>query len=154
MPDRRKHGSGALRPADGLLLGEAFAWLALAALALRVSPFQAIARLATGRARPSAGTPRSHGPTAERIARAVRAAARRAPWIGACFPQALACHIMLRRRRLPSRLFYGARNRGALGPTAHVWVCSGDLALVGAETAETFALLATFPPLRAPESEP
>jgi hypothetical protein len=54
---------------------------------------------------------------------------------------------MLRRRRLPARLYYGARSEGARGPLAHVWVRSAGEDVVGAEIAAQFALLAAFPPL-------
>ncbi len=133
---------------DWTLGGEALVWLGLSALALRLATFEQVAFWAAKRpgAAATIADPAADD-VAIRIARGVTAAARRAPWPNACFSEALACHAMLRRRGLPSRLFFGARNRGALGPLAHVWVRSGELGLVGADTAHEFALLAAYPPL-------
>jgi hypothetical protein len=133
--------------ADRALVAEALVCLALASAALQVTTFAALARWAS---RPDDSDRRPAEPErARRVARAVLSAARRAPWAPACFAQGLACHAMLRRRGLPSRLYYGARNDGSLGPQAHVWVRAGQVGLVGAEMAGDFALLATFPPLGA-----
>jgi hypothetical protein len=140
MPERQRHGFAQW----GLAL-EALAWLALAAAALRLWRFEALARWASSGSPPAAGD--TDGAEARRIAWAVTAASRRAPWPTACLAEGLACHAMLRRRGLPSRLYFGARGRGSYAPEAHVWVCSGEVGLVGAATADRFALLAAFPPL-------
>lgn len=135
-------------PGDAILALEALAWLAGAALALRLVSFAVLARWASSRA-PRALTDKTDAPAAaRRIGWAVAAAARRAPWPAACFVQGLACHAMLRRRGLASQLCYGARSQGSPGPEAHVWVRSGDVGLVGAQTAGAFALLAAFPPAK------
>jgi len=144
MPERPGHGFAQW----GLAL-EALAWLALAAAALQVWRFEALAQWASSD-RPCAKGDAA-GRQARRIAGAVTAASARAPWPTACFAEALACHAMLRRRHLPSRLYFGARGRGSRAPEAHVWVCSGEVGLVGAATAGGFALLATFPPLGSSE---
>jgi hypothetical protein len=132
---------------DWTLGGEALVWLGISALALRLATFEQVAAWAARRPRDASNLAGPSHDLAVRIARSVIAASRRAPWRNACFSEALACHAMLRRRGLPSRLFFGARNRGALGPVAHVWVRSGEFGLVGAETADEFALLAAYPPL-------
>jgi hypothetical protein len=153
MPERPRHGSDAWRLADLGLLAEAGLCLVLASVVLRAAPFHAIARWVSRGVRAARPLAEPDQRAALRISRAVGAVARRAPWVGACFSQALACCVMLRRRRLPARLFYGARSHGALGPRAHVWVRAGELGLVGSETATAFALLATFPPLDAPQRD-
>jgi Transglutaminase-like superfamily len=137
----RRHG-----PVDVLLALEAFAWLAAAALALRLVSFAVLARWASSRALAAAVGGTGARAAARRIGWAVAAAARRAPWPTACFDQGLACHAMLRRWGLASQLCYGARSQGSPGPEAHVWVRSGDVGLVGAQAAGAFALLAAFPP--------
>jgi hypothetical protein len=126
------------------LAAEAVLFLALAALTLKAASFVAVARWAGGT--PRSGELGEHPAQARRVAWAVEAAARRVPWRTACFAEALACHAMLRRRGLASRLYYGARSGGAQPPVAHVWVMSGETALVGARAAGQVALLATFPP--------
>ncbi len=66
------------------------------------------------------------------------------PWRTMCFEQGLAAHWMLRRRKRPSTLYYGAATfDGEL--KAHVWVKSGDRDVVGCENADEYALLARFP---------
>jgi hypothetical protein len=63
-----------------------------------------------------------------------------------CFEQGLAAQIMLRRRGVPSRLYYGAAQNDQRGLSAHVWVQDGEVNVIGGEIASRFALLATFPP--------
>jgi hypothetical protein len=53
---------------------------------------------------------------------------------------------MLRRRGVPSVLYYGASHDAKSGLCAHVWVRDGAVDVVGGETASRYAVLATFPP--------
>jgi hypothetical protein len=127
--------------AEWMLAAEAGGWVVLASLAIAVFPFRRVVALASSR-RPRE-TPAS-GAEAARIAWAVQACARRAPWPALCFQQGLAAHWMLRRRGLRSDLHYGARHgeEGAL--EAHVWVRSGSADVVGCEMAASCGLLSTF----------
>ena len=71
--------------------------------------------------------------SADRLAWAVRAVARRlpTPWRG-CLPQAVAVRAMLARRGLPARLVIGVRRTAAAGPLeAHAWVESDGRVVVG-----------------------
>ena len=43
-------------------------------------------------------------------------------------------------------LYYGAAQDDRSGLYSHVWVCAGDIDVVGGEIAHRFAILATFPP--------
>jgi hypothetical protein len=43
-------------------------------------------------------------------------------------------------------LYYGAVHDDQSGLHAHVWVCDGDVDVIGGEMADRFAVLATFPP--------
>ncbi len=127
---------------------EAVATLAFASLAIRLATFATIARMAS---RPLAARPNPLPGRAEavsRVARAVAAAANRAPWRAVCFQRGLAAHLMLRRRGLPSTLFYGVSDQPGRGLIAHVWVRQADLDVIGCETAAENALLATFPALQ------
>jgi hypothetical protein len=63
-----------------------------------------------------------------------------------CFQQGIAAQLMLRRRGIPSVLFYGAAQDELAGLFAHVWVRDRDVNVVGGEIAHRFAMLATFPP--------
>ena len=82
---------------------------------------------------------------AHTIARSVRSVARRRPLRAVCLPQAMAGQWMLRRRGVPSRLWFGVRK----GPDAggleyHAWLTvDGECVLGGGET-ETFTALPPF----------
>jgi Transglutaminase-like superfamily len=52
---------------------------------------------------------------------------------------------MLRRRGIPSVLYYGAAQDRS-GLISHVWLRHGDVDVIGGATAHRFAILATFPP--------
>ena len=129
---------------DRLILGEAIVWLAIAGLIIAVVPFRKVGVLA---ARPVRKRPPAHE-ARNRMRRQVRwaivTAARRVPWRALCIQQGLAAQFMLRRRGIPSVLYYGAALReGDL--KAHVWVRDGNIDVIGGEAASRYALLARFP---------
>ena len=128
------------------MLCEALIFLVLAFLAVALIPFRVIVRVAA----PYSATPfRDPGERLEldRLIRwAVLACARRVPFRAMCFEQGLAAQWMLRRRGVPSTLYYGAAPDDAKGLAAHVWVKDGDIPVVGCEVADRFAILAMFPP--------
>lgn len=130
------------RLADGPMLAEALAALALASLAIAFLPFRRVAAFAS---------PRGHGPartdaeTVRRARSAVTGWSRRVPWRAVCFQKGLALHWMLRRRGIRSVLLYGARRDGD-GLAAHVWVDVDGETVIGGEEAPSFACLARFPP--------
>ena len=134
-----------------MLAGQALAWLAVAAFALRAFSFKTAMTLAVP-ALPGPGRGKPLAPLlAEDIRWAVLAAARRAPWRTVCIHRGLAAQMMLRRRGAASRLYYGARSDGlqedgSRALAAHVWVKLGDRVVVGGEGADRFAVLAAFPP--------
>jgi hypothetical protein len=130
---------------DRLLLLEASLWLAVAALAIAVLPFRHLGFLA---ARPTRRPEPPHNACLMEVRRvrwAIVATARRVPWRALCFQQGLAAQYMLRRRGVPSVLYYGAAQDDQTGLFAHVWVRNGDVDVVGGEIADRFAILATFP---------
>lgn len=136
----------AMRPLGRKLLVEATIALALASLTISVLPFRLIARLA------AYPTPKTVPPDAtrdlvcERVRWAILVSASHAPWKPLCFPQGLAAQWMLRRRNVPSVLYYGAAANAGAGLTAHVWVCDGEKPIIGGEAAAGLAVLARFPP--------
>jgi hypothetical protein len=133
------------RPArDWALAAEAGFWLVAAGAALRTLPFSRLVDLA---ARPPHRRQAcvADAVKAKAIGRAVEAAARRAPWPVRCFEMGLAAQAMLRLRGRPSVLYYGGRNDAARGLTAHVWVETNGLNVVGGGQATGFGVLAAFP---------
>lgn len=117
------------RSGDVALAGEALALLVAARLALWLLPFALTRRLLLAELRPG----RSHAQSADRLAWAVAAAARRLPSpFRACLPQALAAEALLRRHRAPAELVIGVRHQGVGGRVqAHAWVLSGERVVVG-----------------------
>jgi hypothetical protein len=63
-----------------------------------------------------------------------------------CFEQGLAAKFMLRRRNVPSILYYGAAPDDRSGLTAHVWLKVDEIDVIGGEIASRYAQLTTFPP--------
>ncbi|HRD27781.1 MAG TPA: lasso peptide biosynthesis B2 protein [Caulobacter sp.] len=135
----------ALSWSDRALLVEATAMVTFGALAVRLLPFRRVVTLASGRGGPPSGRSDWAG-AAARVAWAVRAAGRRAPFRVVCFQEGLAAHWMLRRRGAPSQLHYGAALDRARGLSSHVWVTVGETDVVGCELAGDYRLLASFPP--------
>ena len=131
---------------DRLLLLEAALWLALARFAIAVLPFRHVGNLAAWPIRSQEPMQQTRTAAVKRIRWAIIACARRVPWRAMCFEQGLAAQFMLRRRGVPSVLYYGAAPDDQDGLSAHVWVRDGDVDIVGGEIASQFAVLATFPP--------
>lgn len=131
---------------DRLLLLEAIFCLAIAGVAIAVLSFPYVGVLA---ALPLCRSKPSHQARLIKVSRvrwALLVCSRRVPWRAKCFEQGLAAQFLLRRRGIPSVLYYGAAPDNQRGLSAHVWVCDGDINVVGGEVASRYALLATFPP--------
>lgn len=126
---------------DRFLLVETTLLLAFAALCIAILSFERVTKVAAGgRRNLQAASPAA----ARRLAWAVAACARRVPWRALCFEQGLAAQLLLRRRGLKSELCYGIRPDRGDGLTAHVWVRSGEVDVVGCETAADYGLVARF----------
>src|SRR5262245_55324563 len=130
---------------DRLLLVEATLWLAVAGLGSAVLPFRQIGRVAARPIRRPELPQQARQKEVKRIRWAIVATARRVPWRAMCFQQGLAAQLMLRRRGVPSVLYYGAAPDERSGLSAHVWVREGSVDVIGGEIASRFAVLATFP---------
>jgi hypothetical protein len=130
---------------DRFLLLEAVFWLAVAGLAIAVLPFRYVGRLASGSIRQLELPPHARQDNVRRIRWAIICTAARVPWHAMCFQQGVAAQLMLRRRGIPSVLYYGAAQDDLSGLYTHVWVCDGNTDVIGGELAHNFAILATFP---------
>lgn len=131
---------------DRLLLGEAAAALAVAALAIRLLPFRAVISRDGNRSdRTAPSNPQNAWSQIERVHWAVQAAALRLPLRLVCFQKGLALHRMLHRRGIASELHYGVAQDGERGLRAHVWVTYGGRDVIGGAEAAGFTRLATFP---------
>jgi hypothetical protein len=131
---------------DRLLLLEATLWMALAGFAISVLPFRQLGLLAARPIRQPEPARQVRLIMVRRVRWAIVTTTRRVPWYALCFQQGLAAQLMLRRRGIPSVLYYGAVPNDQCSLSAHVWVRDGDLDVIGGDTADRFAILATFPP--------
>jgi hypothetical protein len=124
-----------------MLLAEAAVALAAGAAARLLVPFPVLARCLARS--PQSGVA-ARVEDIRPIRRAIDAWTRRLPVEPKCFARGLAAFWMLRRRKLDSKLYYGAATiDGKL--KAHVWVRSADRDVVGCDIADQYALLAAFP---------
>jgi hypothetical protein len=137
-----------LQRPDRRLLIEASLLLLAARAALRVLPFQTIVHFVSRGSAVSRGEAEARE-LARRVRWAVTAGARHGPGQSVCFPQAIAAHLLLRRRGAPSTIYYGVAKTAAGELEAHVWVRAGALAVVGCGAAARFTLMTTFPPTAA-----
>ena len=129
---------------DRLILGEAIVWLAVAGLMIAIVPFRNFGFLAARPVRKLPPADEARNRVRRQVRWAIVTAARRVPWRALCIQQGLAAQFMLRRRGIPSVLYYGAALReGDL--KAHVWVRDGNIDVIGGEAASRYALLAGFP---------
>ena len=111
-------------------------------------PFRHVGRMAGCSIRRPEPPPQARSAEVTSVRWAIVVAARHVPWRAMCFQQGLAAQFMLRRRGIPSVLYYGVAGNDGL--SAHVWVRDGDTNVIGGEIASRFALLATFPALDKP----
>jgi hypothetical protein len=124
---------------DGARLVEAVGCLALARLAVVALPFRVLARR-LGVPHAETSMTASLDPSARRVAWAIGAAARRAPWRAECLEQAIAAKAMLRRRGIASTLYLGmARDPVA----AHAWLRVGDVNVTGGRDVTRYAVVAS-----------
>ena len=125
-------------------LAEATVWLALGRVAIVLVPFHALSRrLGTHMQESAAIVDPRHRAALRRIAWAIGAVSRRAPWRCKCLEQAFAAKRMLRLRRIPNTLYLGVA-RGEAKIEAHAWVRSGDVYLTGGAERGRYAVVSTF----------
>ncbi len=127
----------ALRSEQKWLLLEAFVTLLAARVSLVLLPVRWIFRWLERPLRNAATPRRPH--IVERIRWAVLTVARYGPLSFVCFPQALAAHAMLRRRRVGSVMHYGVRRSADRQMRAHTWLEVDNRMLLGGESALLYA---------------
>lgn len=127
------------------LLIEAGALLLLARLAVWLAPFRRVAAyLGDEMAESPTEITEEQREVALPIGWAVRTLGRRLPWMSQCLVQAVAATWMLKRRRIPSTLYFGVAKDDNGRLIAHAWVRSGAKILTGARGHEDYRVVATF----------
>jgi len=130
---------------DRLLAFEAMATLIMASVAIVILSFRSVGYLAALPAKNGELSPEDRALIIKRVRWAVSACARRSPLRAMCFEQGLTAQRMLRRRGVPSVLYFGAVPDDQKGLIAHVWVRDENVDVIGCETAAQYAVLAAFP---------
>lgn len=127
------------------LLGEALLALLIARGAMAFLPFRRIAAwLGTPGSESSATATAEEISTAQEVSWAVGIVARRVPWDGRCFAQALAAMGMLRRRGLEGTVYFGASTNESAGFDAHAWLRVGSCMVTGGPGYQRFKAFTTF----------
>lgn len=137
--------------AERRLLAEAVLLLAVARLSVLVLPFRWLSALLGGdREETALDTPAA---AAAAVGQAVERVSRFTPWRSNCLAQALAGHVMLRRRHVPTTLYLGVAKDADVRLHAHAWLRSGTLIVTGRSGHERFAPVMTYA-WRAPAAFP
>lgn len=86
----------------------------------------------------------AHEHRARLVGLTVRTAARYAPWMANCFPQAVTARWLLALYRVPCALCLGVRpdKQGSL--EAHAWVCTGRIRVTGGEGFTSYHVIGCF----------
>jgi len=121
---------------------EAALWLTLMRIAISVAPFHRIRPLLG--LDPGGDSKDLRKEQAESVGWAVRAAARRRPWLCTCLCRALAATILLRRRGISGTMHLGVGKdlEGAL--SFHAWLRCDDVIVTGDEGRERYISMSTF----------
>lgn len=133
-----------MSPSEYVTLAEAMALIFLSAPVIKLAPFRRLGRLASLPVRRPV-SPAKQDEEINEVLWALAAAAKRTPLRALCFEYGLTAQVMLRRRGVPSTLYYGVAPDQAKGVSAHVWVRVGTIDITGNEIAHRYAELARFP---------
>ena len=141
MPIRRKLASFlSLARADRFLVGEAIVLLGVARILVLTVPFRILA-VWLSRA-PDGGD--CDNMLIRRIRNAITIAANNVPWNAVCLPQAMAAKAMLALRGHGSAFHIGATIEGQSKISAHAWLTTGEITVVGAKGVPGMSHLARF----------
>jgi hypothetical protein len=131
--------------ADRGLFLEAVTWLAAARLVVLVLPFRTLSRhLGTAMVESAADDDRARADLLRRIAWAIGAGSRRAPWRCLCLEQGIAGKMMLRVRKVSNTLYLGVARDGDRHVIAHAWLRSGHMYLTGAAGRSQYTVVSMF----------
>ncbi len=154
---------------ERFILGESFLLLGIGRATVLFIPFKRIAPHLGVAQQETPYEPSSSPPTIttqqtatqhiNEISNAILLARRMTPWNSNCFAQALAGHLMLRRRRYANTLYLGVRKEIVKAPdketgketgkesstlAAHAWLRNGNLIVTGKPQHENFTVIARY----------
>ncbi len=124
-----------------------YAWILMiaAAVAVRFFSFPILRSLASRPLKREICNPDHQVELARETRAAISMAARRSPLRALCFEKGLVAQILLRRRGVPSVLYYGLKQEQDKQLEAHVWVMVGDFPVCGEGVADQFVTLTKIP---------
>ena len=117
--------------------------LGIAFVAVAILPFKTVMKLS---ARQLGCNVKQGSALPATMSSAVETAAKWVPWRCVCIHKGIAFQWLLRRAGVDAYLHYGVRTERHGKLSAHVWVDVDGETLMGAETKDGYALVATFPP--------
>ena len=126
----------ALEGRDKWMLLHAMMWLAMARVMLLVMPFRKLAARLSGEQEAEKGEPDPE--LLERIGFAVRAAAGNVPWRSDCFPQSIACRMLLKHHGYKSTIHLGVKKVGD-ELEGHAWLTCCGTVVTGGEDLDRYA---------------
>ncbi|HEC61987.1 MAG TPA: lasso peptide biosynthesis B2 protein [bacterium] len=131
-------------PAEQRLLVKVSILLVAIRWSLRFLSFQRLRQLLERFTKPSTGRDNPNPFYQKKVVWAVNRTSHHLLGANACFPRALATHILLKRRGFPVRMYIGVRkdNDGLLH--AHAWVKSNGVVIIGG-TESTFKRYTILP---------
>jgi hypothetical protein len=126
-----------------LMFTEAFLNTGIARFQVLTRPFKQIAKYLGVIGEPDT-EPATDPVLIRKVAWAIRTAARFTPWKSNCLAQGLAAWWMLKRRGLPSVLYFGVAKDENNKMIAHAWLRSGDFYVCGGDGRERYAVTGVF----------
>ena len=131
------------------LVLEAFATLMFARTAIALLPFQAIVKsLGNQSMEPGVSNSSNRGAAASTkipgVVWSITAVSRHIPWASTCYPKCLAAAWMLRRRKIPYRIYFGLKkvaSNGTVELLAHSWVEINERPIFGEQLNHGFTKL-------------
>lgn len=124
---------------------EAGGYMLAARLAVWFIPFRRLAKgLGAKMEESSSIETENQRSAAMKVSWAVQGLGQRMPWMKQCLVQAVAATWMLKRRHIPSTLYFGLAKDPSKRLKAHAWVRYGTMVLTGAKGRDHYKVVATF----------
>lgn len=127
------------------LLAEATVYLLAARVALSILSFQQLTKWFVRPAKPPELIGEERAIARQEVSRAIFQVRSKSIIRSTCMHRAIAAQAMLRRRRVSTTLYYGARNSVDQGLLTHVWLQDGAQGVVGHFSARGYHVLERFP---------
>lgn len=130
---------------EQLLILETFVSISIARLLIIIFPFQKLAkRLGQHKAESPQELVLIQQSKSLEIGKMIRKVSAYTPFRSLCFEQALACKMMLNRRKISSTIYFGLAKEKSTQLKAHAWLRSGQHILTGNKGKENFKIVSYF----------